>query len=41
MKAIHIQWDVDEPDELEGLPTEIQIPDGMRTRMRSQTTYPM
>ena len=29
MKAIHIQWDVDEPDELEGLPTEIQIPDSM------------
>ena len=29
MIAIHIQWDVDEPDELVGLPTEIQIPDGM------------
>ena len=29
MKAVHIQWDADEPDELEGLPTEIQIPDGM------------
>ena len=29
MKAIHIQWDVHERDELVGLPTEIQIPDGM------------
>ena len=29
MKAVHIQWDVDEPDELEGLPTDIHITDGM------------
>ena len=29
MKAIHIQWDEDEPEELEGLPTELQIPNDM------------
>lgn len=29
MKAIHILWDVDEPEDLEALPTEIQIPEGM------------
>lgn len=29
MKAVHIQWDVDEPEELDELPSEIQIPDGM------------
>ena len=28
-KATHIQWDVDEPEDLESLPTEIDIPDGM------------
>lgn len=27
MRAINIQWDVDEPEELEFLPTEIEIPD--------------
>lgn len=30
MKAIHILWDVDEPEDLEVLPTEIQIPEGMK-----------
>ena len=29
MKAIHILWDTDEPKDLESLPTEIPIPDGM------------
>lgn len=29
MKAINIIWDVDFEEELEGLPTEIEIPDGM------------
>lgn len=29
MKAINIQWDVDDPRDLENLPTEIDIPDGM------------
>lgn len=29
MKAVNIQWDVDDPSELEQLPTEIEIPDGM------------
>lgn len=29
MKAINIIWDVDDPEELEGLPTEIEIPEGM------------
>lgn len=28
-KATHIQWDDDEPDDMESLPTEIEIPDGM------------
>ena len=28
-KATHIQWDVDEPEDMESLPTEIDIPDGM------------
>lgn len=28
-KAINIQWDVDSPEELEYLPTEIEIPEGM------------
>ncbi len=29
MKATNIQWDVDDPKDLELLPTEIDIPDGM------------
>lgn len=29
MRAIKIQWDVDNSDELEWLPDEINIPDGM------------
>lgn len=29
MKAINIEWDVDTEEELEDLPTEIEIPDGM------------
>lgn len=29
MKAINIKWDFDTEEDLEGLPTEIEIPDGM------------
>lgn len=29
MRAINIQWDVDNPKDLEELPTEIDIPDGI------------
>ena len=29
MKAINIQWCVDEPEDLESLPTEIDIPECM------------
>ena len=29
MKAINIEWDVDNEEDLEMLPTEIDIPDGM------------
>jgi len=29
MKAINIEWDVDTEEELEDLPTEIEIPNGM------------
>lgn len=29
MKATNIQWDVDDPKDLELLPTEIDIPDGI------------
>lgn len=29
MKAINIMWDVDIEEELENLPTEIELPDGM------------
>lgn len=29
MKAINIKWDVDELEDLEYLPTEIEIPEGM------------
>lgn len=29
MKAINIEWDFDTEEELEDLPTEIEIPDGM------------
>ena len=29
MKAINIKWDVDFEEDLELLPTEIEIPDGM------------
>ena len=29
MKAINILWDVDDPEELEDLPTESEIPEGM------------
>ena len=31
MKATNIIWDADDPEDLEGLPTEIDIPEGMRT----------
>ena len=30
MKATNIEWDVDELEDLEYLPTEIEIPDGMK-----------
>lgn len=29
MKAIHIEWDVDSPEELDYLPTEIEIPESL------------
>lgn len=29
MKAINIQWDVDDPKDLETLPKEMEIPEGM------------
>ena len=29
MKAINIHWDVDYEEDLDGLPTEIELPDGM------------
>lgn len=29
MKATNIQWDVDDPDDLKDLPTEMDIPDGI------------
>lgn len=29
MKAINIKWDVDYEEQLEDLPTEIEIPNGM------------
>lgn len=29
MKATNIEWDVDSTEELESLPSEIEIPDGM------------
>lgn len=29
MKAVNILWDVDNEEELESLPEEIEIPDGM------------
>ena len=29
LKAINIQWDVDNPDDLIGLPKEVRVPDGM------------
>ena len=29
MKATNIEWDVDELEDLEYLPTEIEIPEGM------------
>lgn len=29
MKAINIKWDVDFKEDLEGLPTEIEIPEGI------------
>lgn len=31
MKAINIQWDVDCKEELESLPTEIEIPSSMES----------
>lgn len=37
-KATHIQWDVDELEDLELLPTEIDIPDGM-TDMEEISDY--
>lgn len=29
MKAINIEWDVDTNEEMENLPAQIEIPDGM------------
>lgn len=29
MKVTNIEWDVDCPEDLETLPTEVEIPDGM------------
>lgn len=29
MRAINIKWDVDYEEQLEGLPNEIEIPEGM------------
>lgn len=29
MKAVHIEWDVDNEEDLQSLPMEIEIPDGM------------
>lgn len=29
MKAVNIEWDVDYEEQLEDLPTEIEIPNGM------------
>ena len=29
MKATNIVWDVDDPEDLEGLPTEIELPEGL------------
>ncbi len=29
MKATNIQWDVDNPEDLEDLPTEIELPDDL------------
>ena len=29
MKAVNIQWDIDDEKDLENLPEEIEIPDGM------------
>ena len=29
MKAVEIKWDIDDDDDLDLLPTEIEIPDGM------------
>ncbi len=29
MRAINIEWDVDEIEDLENLPTEIEIPEGI------------
>lgn len=29
MKAVHVEWDVDNEEDLQSLPTEIEIPDGM------------
>lgn len=37
-KATHIQWDVDELEDLELLPTEIDIPDDM-TDMEEISDY--
>lgn len=30
MKAINIEWDVDYPEDLENLPQEIEIPNGIK-----------
>lgn len=37
-KAVNIQWDVDDPEDLELLPKEIDIPDGM-TDMEEISDY--
>lgn len=29
MKAVNIKWDVDDPEDMDLLPTEIEIPEGM------------
>lgn len=29
MKAVNIKWDVDDVEDLENLPTEVELPEGM------------
>lgn len=39
MKAINIQWDVDNPEDLEMLPKEIIIPDDIDTEDEDTVSY--